>query len=88
MEENHETKKLLRSIRNALWLIAAVLLMGLGFHLPDFGKTPIAEILMLLSFWGGFFLFVVTLIGMLAGLIERPNDQPSEKIQHDSTHKP
>lgn len=36
MEENDEIKKLLRSIRNALWMIAALLLMGLGFQLADF----------------------------------------------------
>jgi hypothetical protein len=72
MQHNHDIEKLLRSIKNALWIIAAILLMGLGFHMADFRRTPFAEIIMLLGFWGGFFLFVCTLTRLTLESFSRP----------------
>jgi uncharacterized membrane protein len=75
MKDNSETQKILRSIKSALWLIVAILLMQLGFHLADFRSTPIAEVIMLLGFWGGFFLTICLLVGSLVRLFVKSNDQ-------------
>jgi hypothetical protein len=54
MKDDDETQKLLRSIKSALWIIVAILLTQLGFHLADLRSTPFAEVVMLLGFWGGY----------------------------------
>jgi F0F1-type ATP synthase assembly protein I len=86
MQDDHEIKKLLRSIKNALWIIAAILLMGLGFILPDFRRTPFAEIIMLLGFWGGFFLFVCTLTGLILGIFSQPKGQNTQAEQDGTSN--
>jgi uncharacterized Tic20 family protein len=75
MEDDSETKKILRSIKNALWIIVGILLMQLGFHLADFRSTPFAELIMLLGFWGGFFVILCLLVGSLVRLFVKSNDQ-------------
>jgi uncharacterized membrane protein len=74
MNDTQKTRNLLRSIKNALWLIAAILLMQLGFNLDDFKSTPMAEIIMLLGFWGGFLLMFCILIGLLAAPFSKPDE--------------
>ena len=66
MKNDKDTPELLRSIRNALWMIVAILLIQLGFHLVDLRRSPFAEIIMLFSFWGGFGLLFCMLISALA----------------------
>ena len=84
MRDDHNNAKLLRSIRNALWLIASILLIQMGFHLEDFRRTDFAELVMLLGLWGGFFLFVITITRCLTDPFSLPGNKNSQAEQ-DST---
>jgi len=78
--------RILASIRNALWLIASILLIQTGFHLDGFRKTPFAEIIMLLGFWIGFFLFVITVIRIIESFFSKP-DAAHESPDNQGTRK-
>ena len=47
------TASLLRSIRNALWLIAAILLVQFGSDVPARAEPRMLEILRIASLWSG-----------------------------------
>jgi hypothetical protein len=74
MKEGDETRKDLRSIKNALWMIVAILLMQLGFPLTGFRSTPIAEVVMMLGFLSGFVLMIWMLVRAFVRLLVQPND--------------
>ena len=68
MQDKHDISKLLRSIRNALWMILAILLIQLSFYLDDFSQTNFAKACMLFAFWSGMIIFFCTLIRVILGL--------------------
>lgn len=68
------TASLLRSIRNALWLIAAILLVQFGSDVPARAEPRMLEILRIASLWSGLILFCCMLVATLVH-IARSSDE-------------
>lgn len=65
MNKDTKTLKLLRSIKNGVWMLVALLLLQNGLGLMGLKSTQAAEAMMLLSFWGGLILFTFVFVGVL-----------------------
>ncbi|MBK1884242.1 hypothetical protein JIN85_17615 [Luteolibacter pohnpeiensis] len=87
MTYDSDTRNLLRSIKQALWMIVAILLMQVGFDLEGLSRTPFGEIILLLSFWSGFLLLLCKLIGAMVRLLA-PTESKETQVEQVAVGQP
>lgn len=75
MDDTQATRRLLRSINHALWMIVAILLILLGVQLNGMKLFSLAQMIMVLGFWGGFLLFLCVLARLVTGRFAKPEDR-------------
>jgi uncharacterized Tic20 family protein len=81
MRDSYHINKLLQSIKNGIWMIAAMLLIHLGLGLVGLRAAPIAEIIMILSFWGGLILFAFVFASVIVDIFRKPRSRNTQAEQ-------
>ena len=81
MRDNHRIEKILQSIKNGIWMVAAILLIHLGLGLSGLMREPIAEIIMIISFWGGLVLLAFVFTSVLVDIFRKPRSRNTQAEQ-------
>lgn len=84
MKNDPSIAKDISSIKRALWIILAVLLIQMGLNLDGLSGEPFAEVIMLAGFWAGVLILISMFVRMLIGLFLRLAETAREEDDSNS----